>query len=693
MAEADRTLKILLQLQADLAGAGQVNAALDQTIDKLKQVDSAGQEAASSMSGIGETIGAALGLGVASAVLAAISYVGKFGEEWRAVDEDINKASADLNEQVLIWDALARGAENFADVVNLASKGVAELTRLSKELATIQAKPIGIVDTVADMAVKSFQAAANFGLSGSGPNEAAKAAEVKRMQDLIAQGLITITAEEKRAKQQVDEWTAALDNPPKALSEFETKLASAKEKLDSIDPNKSVADHEAWTRAAKDVDLLTGQVDKLSKAQEKHNNLVKQLADQEAALSAKVTGKSEDIAAAAADKAYDQAIQKARALGPLRQDEVSAAERIRELTYQTVLAQEQHKGATQGTTAAHQQLRDTLASEKILLEAIRAEMANIESSPFLTLDQKNIAFAALIPQAIDQLNAGIERNKAIISGSALDPAQFNSIQSAIQRSEAEISKLQIKLQTTTFGGQFRANLVQWVNQFGTTATQLGNIITSTIGTAVNGVSNAITSAIFKTQSWGQAFAQVAQSIIGNLINMVLQWAVSRAAMALLNLAYGQAEAVGITAAAQAATTSWAPAAISASIASYGAAAGAGNLAYIAALTSGTAFATGLSAAGAAFETGGYTGPGGSSQVAGIVHRGEYVMPKSTVDRIGPGAMDRFRSSVESGGRGGGGIAIFNFTDMRALEKAFLASGAAKKMIVHTVNSAGGNLRT
>jgi hypothetical protein len=50
-----------------------------------------------------------------------------------------------------------------------------------------------------------------------------------------------------------------------------------------------------------------------------------------------------------------------------------------------------------------------------------------------------------------------------------------------------------------------------------------------------------------------------------------------------------------------------------------------------------------------FEQGGYTGDGGLHDVAGVVHRGEYVMPASAVDRIG-------RSNLEALHRGGSAAA-------------------------------------
>jgi len=57
----------------------------------------------------------------------------------------------------------------------------------------------------------------------------------------------------------------------------------------------------------------------------------------------------------------------------------------------------------------------------------------------------------------------------------------------------------------------------------------------------------------------------------------------------------------------------------------------------------------LSAFGSSYATGGYTGPGGKMQPAGLVHKGEYVMPAETVRRLGIGAMDAIRAGQMPGG--------------------------------------------
>ena len=50
-----------------------------------------------------------------------------------------------------------------------------------------------------------------------------------------------------------------------------------------------------------------------------------------------------------------------------------------------------------------------------------------------------------------------------------------------------------------------------------------------------------------------------------------------------------------------------------------------------------------------FSEGGYTGSGGKYQPAGIVHKGEYVIPKSTVDKVGVGGIQSMLAGYANGG--------------------------------------------
>ncbi len=52
-----------------------------------------------------------------------------------------------------------------------------------------------------------------------------------------------------------------------------------------------------------------------------------------------------------------------------------------------------------------------------------------------------------------------------------------------------------------------------------------------------------------------------------------------------------------------------------------------------------------------FASGGYTGPGGKNQPAGIVHKGEYVFDQAAVNRIGVGNLSALRAGGTMGGGG------------------------------------------
>jgi hypothetical protein len=200
----------------------------------------------------------------------------------------------------------------------------------------------------------------------------------------------------------------------------------------------------------------------------------------------------------------------------------------------------------------------------------------------------------------------------------------------VNKAAGEVELLKLKLEALSFTGELRADLVTWVSSFGTAAHQVAGIITNTLNTAIQGTSQALTAAIFHTQSWRQSFAQAAQSIVQNIIQVVLQWVVARTVMSVLNRVFGQADAKAATSLASQAAAAWSAAAISASIATEGVAAGTGTIAYVAALATGQAAAIGASS----FETGGYTGSAGSKTIAGIVHGQEFVHPKSVVDHYG-----------------------------------------------------------
>lgn len=95
-----------------------------------------------------------------------------------------------------------------------------------------------------------------------------------------------------------------------------------------------------------------------------------------------------------------------------------------------------------------------------------------------------------------------------------------------------------------------------------------------------------------------------------------------------------------------------------------------------------------------FSEGGFTGPGGKYQPAGVVHAGEYVMPKAVVDRVGVGALAGLHRSAlrgySDGGLVGGAAAVRKATS--AAPRAAAAAAALQVTINSpiTVNASGGS---
>lgn len=189
----------------------------------------------------------------------------------------------------------------------------------------------------------------------------------------------------------------------------------------------------------------------------------------------------------------------------------------------------------------------------------------------------------------------------------------------------------------------------------------------------DGFANSIGAAIVQGKSLKESLMSVAQqglqSLISGLVKLGMQWAINAAMAKTINASNAAAQnslmaSQATTSALFAATTAsaWAPAAAMVSLASYGANAVAADAGILktTALTKVLARSSLLG-----FQTGGYTGNGGVSDIAGVVHGQEYVMDADTTRRIGVRNLDALRNgdvglsngaSVRSGG-GKGGIVV------------------------------------
>lgn len=216
-----------------------------------------------------------------------------------------------------------------------------------------------------------------------------------------------------------------------------------------------------------------------------------------------------------------------------------------------------------------------------------------------------------------------------------------------QRYQLETQLREVNSQEN-FSDRLRSNIETMQESFGTVATNIADIITGTIGTAVNSISQQFTQLILGTQSWGQTLRNIGlnvvteliQSIIRMGVQFVLQHVIMRGAMVLTNalgIALGGKSTQATIAQENAKAPGLAANAASASIASYGSAAVIGGIAAVAAL--GLVLAASLGS----FAAGGYTGAGGRYDIAGVAHKGEYIFTAPEVNSIGIPAIEAFKS--------------------------------------------------
>ncbi|TLP74744.1 tail length tape measure protein [Pseudomonas nitroreducens] len=173
------------------------------------------------------------------------------------------------------------------------------------------------------------------------------------------------------------------------------------------------------------------------------------------------------------------------------------------------------------------------------------------------------------------------------------------------------------------------------------ATTSKNLVSDALNGFTDGVSDSIGRAIVQGDDLRESLSNVAQTIETQLIASLVKLGIQYAINATIGQSVGVASAAISAGIAETTAAAWAPAAAMASLGSFGA----NSAPAIAALTSTTALAESLARGGAAgFYTGGYTGSGNPFEVAGVVHKGEYVMTADTVNRVGVNALDAVQNA-------------------------------------------------
>ncbi len=275
-------------------------------------------------------------------------------------------------------------------------------------------------------------------------------------------------------------------------------------------------------------------------------------------------------------------------------------------------AKEQEKAAADAERAARQAQRDADRLLQTRQQELQARMAAVGSDFRLTNAQKYGAESQLIRDGFDN---------GVLSGT-----DANAYQSRLGANPNDLRQ------------QMQAAMVDIQNMFGTVAQQVASGFRNVIGTAVNSISDGITGLIMRTQTWGQALRNIGTSILTSIVHTIVQMGVQWAIGFAIQKTLGKIAVKSAISDAATLAAAWGPPAVLAAIATEGSAAGVGLASTIAAMAIGTGAATAMSGSGMGFADGGYTGDGPRHEVAGYVHRGEYVLDAMTVDRIGLPAL-------------------------------------------------------
>jgi hypothetical protein len=427
-----------------------------------------------------------------------------------------------------------------------------------------------------------------------------------------------------------------------ALERAQQDLERLKTEQDlvNLSTKEGLEEYEKYQRA---IGAAQAVVDSLHKSQQRQTEVVQQTTDQIALNRA--YGDEELTIQLKIQQVYDA---KLKSLLDARVPEALA----KDLATETAESERQKLEAIRGQAAPQNDLLALLREESSLLQGIRQQQQLTQQNPFLSADGKQTLLLQQYVQEMQALNTEISKTKAVIQGGGLDPAQLEQAKQKYQSLVFEANLLGLKV--AGIKAPFAAEIVQWANLFGTSIHQAANALTSTLGTAISGVSNAMTGLIFGTQNWRQAMAQTVESIVADLIRIALQFVITRTLMFIVNKAFSSQESGVANAQAQGAFSAWEPAAIAASTASYGVAAGVGLAAFLAAVASGQVAGIALGAAGGAatLHGGGYirrrrmhSGGLAPDEVPIIAQENEFMVQRSVVQQ--PGVLE-FLTALNAG---------------------------------------------
>jgi lambda family phage tail tape measure protein len=255
------------------------------------------------------------------------------------------------------------------------------------------------------------------------------------------------------------------------------------------------------------------------------------------------------------------------------------------------------------------------------------------------LDEQREGIKVMIALIKEQLNASLKASRDIIGVQgdelenniqALDRLLAMMDEQVAKREQRDVASNEgLSPYATASLPQAGTSLTGQFEELESTATDTFNSIDNALQ---SGLSGSMQGLIERTESWQGALTNVTGTIRGALIQsftqMATSWIAERLRMFVMGESLKQADTTSTVAQEAVKQTAMGPTAMLASIGSWGSAA-----------IIGAAVLTAVMASVGGFAEGGYTGLGGKYEPAGIVHRGEFVVPADVVSRQGPDYFD------------------------------------------------------
>jgi len=351
------------------------------------------------------------------------------------------------------------------------------------------------------------------------------------------------------------------------------------------------------------------------------------------------------------DKAFKESVEGKKAL--LEQEQKDLTDKAeKEILDKSKLEEEKTKIQqiySRKRMDLEQQEADT--RREIELSGVQAQRQLLQSDPFQSQNAKKAELIGLLAKENQLLTANVAITERRLNDETLNPELHLAAEKQLQDLQQKLAENQRDTITTvasgTLGGEFKRQLTELKDQFGTVATQIAKTWKDVIGTAISSVSNAITGLITGTQTWSQALRQIGTSVL----NVVIQGLVNMFAAMVL----GENEVAAAKLAKQAATIPGElVGALATAIGEGGWAAAAIIAAAVAALGVGVAYAAGAFAEGGRPPVGEFSIVGEKGRELFVPDQPGTILPNNMTEKILSGdiASNHRNGSITSNHRNG-----------------------------------------